>query len=512
MAVKEYALGALPPRKDIREYRATCAVNIDETQFPEEFELPMPKVKNQGQVGSCVAHGVSETIEYFNKLQEETDIVFSTGYIYGNRRNSNWKGEGMYMDDALDNAVKYGDVPNSLFNINVEVPEAINKFEEKAFELSPNAIPNRISSYFALRTDAERKLNLMQNGPIVFSIEWFTGSYIDKKDNDLLKVPNNAPSAGYHCMVIYGWNKYGWKFQNSWGTTWGNKGRGVMPYTRPFSTCYGVKDEISEKQRNKKVNQLEVTVQQLNAELAIKDKEFHDMSVQLAAYQQELEEKNAQIAKVRELMDSTKAALDETKMHRESIYIEINNLEASIEDLRNEKTVTESEMETLVNKVNDLAEQEKSLSESEDAGDELVEIRALIEEYRQKIEVYDNKILEINNNINYSCKQIFEKREAASSIELEISKLEAQLNNNQLDYEEAFRKLNEVTANNVELGTQYQAALKEIKGYAAQLQEQQEQIEFLQGKILEIEKPFSHLPKFIVHIVNWFLNLFNKNK
>ena len=51
---ERFAFGALPPKKDIREYRVTCATAIDETQFTEEFELTIPlTVKNQGSVGSC---------------------------------------------------------------------------------------------------------------------------------------------------------------------------------------------------------------------------------------------------------------------------------------------------------------------------------------------------------------------------------------------------------------------------------------------------------------------------
>ena len=81
-----------------------------------------------------------------------------------------------------------------------------------------------------------------------------------------------------------------------------------------------------------------------------------------------------------------------------------------------------------------------------------------------------------------------------------------------LDYEDAFKKLGDLSASNVELNTQYQAALTSIQNYTTQLQEQQKQIEFLKDKLLEVEKPYKNMPKFIVHIVNWFLNLFNKNK
>ena len=114
--------------------------------------------------------------------------------------------------------------------------------------------------------------------------------------------------------------------------------------------------------------------------------------------------------------------------------------------------------------------------------------------------------------MNYVSEQIFIKRNAVSEIELEVTKLQAALENCQLDYEDAFKKLGDLSASNVELNTQYQAALTSIQNYTTQLQEQQKQIEFLKDKLLEVEKPYKNMPKFIVHIVNWFLNLFNKNK
>lgn len=461
--------------------------------------------------GNCVAHGISSAIEYYNKLQEETDVVFSTGYIYGNRRNTSYKKPGMYIDEALSNAVKYGDVPNSLFNINVEVPDAISQFEEKAFELSPNAIPNRISEYFALRSDAERKLNLMQNGPIVFSIEWFKGAYVDKKNHDILTHAKEAPGGSYHCMIIYGWNKWGWKFQNSWGKYWGNNGRGVLPYDYPFSTCYGIKDEISEKQRNKKVSQLEVTIQELNANLAIKDKEFHELSAKLVSYQTELEARNAKIATVRQLVDETKNKLETTQQAKNLLYIEIENLEASLASLREDSAATEDAINKLNARIADLKNQEEQYI-AEGNNSALIEVQADIELFTQNLNDYNNKVIEINDNMNYVSEQIFIKRNAVSEIELEVTKLQAALENCQLDYEDAFKKLGDLSASNVELNTQYQAALTSIQNYTTQLQEQQKQIEFLKDKLLEVEKPYKNMPKFIVHIVNWFLNLFNKNK
>lgn len=215
---EKFGRGALS-KVDIREYSASfspCGASAETVEFPEEFELKMPAVKNQGGINSCVAFSLSTVVEYFNELQEGSYVKMSTGYIYGNRRKSDgFTGQGMYVSDALNTVVKYGDVPNKLFNSNIEVPEAIEVFEKKALDIAEEAYPNRFTEFFALKTRDDMKLNLMQNGPIVFSIQWYKGYYVEAGTN-LLKF-NTQTKDGSHCMVIYGWNKDGWKFQNSWG-------------------------------------------------------------------------------------------------------------------------------------------------------------------------------------------------------------------------------------------------------------------------------------------------------
>lgn len=97
------------------------------------------------QVCSCVAHALSEVVEYFNSQQEDNNKVMSTGYIYGNRTNMTHKGEGMVIRDALSNLRKYGDVTADEFPWNIEVPEAIEAYEKAKSKLKDSAYPNRIS-------------------------------------------------------------------------------------------------------------------------------------------------------------------------------------------------------------------------------------------------------------------------------------------------------------------------------------------------------------------------------
>lgn len=236
---KEFVCGALFSKPDVRDYTA----HTELSEFPEEFELKMPKVKNQMTVGSCVAHALSTVVEYFNEKETGTYEEMSTGYIYGNRRLTLHKGSGMYTRDAVNTVAKYGDVPNTYFPVNVEVPCAIEKFENDVDHIESIGYHFKFAEYFKLKDELSIKTSIMENGPVVFSMYWFDD--IKVKNGIMQTKCVKTARTGGHCMVIYGWNEVGWKVQNSWGSRWGNKGNVVIPYNVPFKEVWGIKDADS---------------------------------------------------------------------------------------------------------------------------------------------------------------------------------------------------------------------------------------------------------------------------
>lgn len=228
--------GALFSKPDVRDYTASTKLS----DFPIEFELDMPKIKNQGSVGSCVAHALSTVVEYFNEKETGKYEEMSTGYIYGNRRLSLHMGSGMYMRDAVCTVAKYGDVPNSYFPVNIEVPYAIEKFEKEFDNIHSFGYQFRFAEYFKLKDEFAIKASIMENGPVVMSMYWFD----DIKIRDGVMYTNGVKTrnTGGHCMVIYGWNEIGWKVQNSWGRGFGDDGNVIIPYNVRMKETWGIKD------------------------------------------------------------------------------------------------------------------------------------------------------------------------------------------------------------------------------------------------------------------------------
>lgn len=229
-------LGAEFSPPDLRDYKiAKASIGAD---FPEEFELDMPPVKNQGSVGSCVAHAIATSAEYFNKRQHDLDIELSVGYIYGNRVFPLGTGSGMVTRYAIANFCADGAPFLTDFPLHCEVPDIITAVEAKKEELHDKASKFRFTAYVKVAKEEELKTALMDGNPIIIAVDWYDDMQV--KDGKFYSAKKKKD--GGHAMVIYGWDKDGWKVQNSWGILWGNHGTAVWPYDYKLRECYAIID------------------------------------------------------------------------------------------------------------------------------------------------------------------------------------------------------------------------------------------------------------------------------
>lgn len=232
------AFGALKSPFDARDYK--LVVSATEV-FPDTFELPKVTVKNQDNVGSCVAHASSSVVEYHHKRQHDEKVVFSTEFIYGLRDFGYYVGEGMFIRNALNTLRKYGDVPLTELKGNHDCPTSMENVNERFEELTEKAYPHRISSYFRVYDENAVKSALMNHGYVLVGMKWHEGA----KLIDGVYTPTDKVSGG-HAIVIYGWNEKGWLCQNSWGGSWGNKGRFIIPFDFKFTEMWGITDNITD--------------------------------------------------------------------------------------------------------------------------------------------------------------------------------------------------------------------------------------------------------------------------
>ena len=339
------AFGAIESKIDVRDYQVACAA-APNVELPEVFELNMRAVKNQLAVSSCVAHALAAVVEYFNFMQEKTDTTMSTEFIYGNRINHTYTDKGMIIRDALENLRKYGTCPNSSMPGNIEVPEAIRRFNQDALGVIPVAYPNRITNYCSLYKKNDMKLWLMTKGPIVFSIKWYENYWLTV--NNELHFDEKSEPSGCHCMVIYGWNKEGWLFQNSWGNTWGDGGRAVYPYDATIREAWGVEDTCYSTYKDDLVMQLKDQINELNTALAAASLKVDNDQAQInelqARIQQLLEtnamteEERAQLeldqARLVDALAQSKAEVEDYAKKLQDAQIQINLLNDTIIEIK----------------------------------------------------------------------------------------------------------------------------------------------------------------------------------
>ena len=233
------AFGALQSPYDVRDYQIAALSN---EQIPKEFALPTGAVKNQFVESTCVAFAASQIVEYHNRRQQNTDITFSTEFIYGLREDGYYVGDGMYIRNALNTLRKYGDVPVEELRGNNDYATAMKNVNARIDELKEKAYPNRISTYFRVYSENEMKTALMKHGYLIASMSWHKDAKLTPKD--YVYTYNKKDIRGGHAVIIYGWNELGWLVRNSWGASWGNKGDFIVPYDFKFNEVWGVTDNI----------------------------------------------------------------------------------------------------------------------------------------------------------------------------------------------------------------------------------------------------------------------------
>lgn len=233
---KKYnAGGCLDSPEDKRDFSFDDVCSIGEP-LPERYLTEGDvKVLNQGSTSMCVAFACSTAMKFGeHKAGFKNHHDFSRGMIYGNRRDTDYQGEGMYIRQALKQLNHDGDCMEENFSCHGKYLTVKEKFKTKEDSLREIAKPYIISNYFRCYTQEEVKRAVMNQGAVIVSINIYNGF------GAKVKLPKEGEkSRGGHAMCCIGWDETGWIVRNSWGY-YTPQGNVHIPYDYPINEWWGI--------------------------------------------------------------------------------------------------------------------------------------------------------------------------------------------------------------------------------------------------------------------------------
>lgn len=232
--------GAIPSPKDPRDYTLSMVAAVP-GDFPDAYQLSPPAaVRNQYSSSMCVAFALA-VMKRYQERREGVYNDYSPAFIYANRQESDWQGEGMIPREALERLRDNGVCRHELF-------PAIGTYAAVKGKITPamteDALLQTVETYVAVNTPAEVKTALLDlQSPVLTVVPVFAGWH--SYQGGLLPIGVNAD--GYHAILIVGWRQDAWLVQNSWGTGWGEDGFGWLPMEYPIVEMWAVTDRIATK-------------------------------------------------------------------------------------------------------------------------------------------------------------------------------------------------------------------------------------------------------------------------
>jgi C1A family cysteine protease len=248
-------LRELPDFRDFTLNTPSIKALLDKIAFPKaplasvDLRAWCSPIENQGQLGSCTANAGVGLFEYFEKKASNSYIDASRLFLYKTTRNlmSLTGDTGAYLRTTAGAMLLFGVPPEKYY------PYIISKFDDE-----PNAFLYAFAdNYRALQyyrydppgtTKAKLltaiKENLSAGLPSMFGFTVYS-SISQAATSGLIPIPANGESVlGGHAIDAVGYDdskvitnannkkstKGAFLIRNSWGTGWGSKGYGWLPY------------------------------------------------------------------------------------------------------------------------------------------------------------------------------------------------------------------------------------------------------------------------------------------
>lgn len=197
-------------------------------------------VVDQGQLGSCTGNGIAGALAYL-QLQEKASLVYpSRLFIYYNERvieGTVAQDAGANIRDGIKAVVSQG------YCAETDWPYDISQFATQPSAQSyADATKDLVKTYQAVNVAIpDLQMALASGFPVIVGFDVYD-SFMNSMTGDIPMPSAGESVQGGHCVIVVGYDQatQKFKFQNSWGTSWGAYGGfGFLPFAYLGSSTYG---------------------------------------------------------------------------------------------------------------------------------------------------------------------------------------------------------------------------------------------------------------------------------
>ncbi|SDP72142.1 Papain family cysteine protease [Mucilaginibacter sp. OK268] len=244
------------PKFSMEAFRSKFNLNAVSTPAPPVVTLTTPDIRDQGQIGSCTGFCGTEAYEIAYKYKYGSfPTLLSPAFLYyeervnieGYRINADPGANMVNIGQAL---TKYGITTEALMLYPNPAATTTAAYKTKPTSTAiSTALNYKISNYTYINPGdtAAVKTCLRANIPVMMGFTVYdnasagypyfealnTSSYTYNPLTSGGAIVSGAKVMGGHAVPIIGYDdtKKAFLVQNSWGSSWGNKGFFYMPYT-----------------------------------------------------------------------------------------------------------------------------------------------------------------------------------------------------------------------------------------------------------------------------------------
>lgn len=203
----------------------------------KDYSGQTPVVEDQGDYGSCVGWATVRGLrEWMYRKTTHKDVRLSVRFVWmAAKETDNFEintfvaNAGTSLKTGFKVLQKYG-VPEEKYYPYDKDLISFTSLRQK-HEFFYNSTKYRIFNYYMLSTNQARRLHLANVGPFVATVP-IDRNWMRIGADGIVPDADDEPILGGHALLIVGYDDRTrmFKFKNSWGSAWGNKGFGYFSY------------------------------------------------------------------------------------------------------------------------------------------------------------------------------------------------------------------------------------------------------------------------------------------